>query len=127
MYKKSTMGKMSEGQITRNGALMPLADLSYRNTDIRIMLTDFANRFQKLTQLYAECQPCKKKAMEMGIQLTDAEAAGSNLEGFNLKDKLLDLQIECKQLLLKIDDVKKQLQDINDSIVERIKYEQDKL
>lgn len=97
---------------------MPLADLSYRNTDIRIMLTDFANRFQKLTQLYAECQPCKKKAMEMGIQLSDAEPAGD----FNLMDKLLDLQIECKQLLLQIDDIKKQLQEINDGITERIKY-----
>lgn len=99
---------------------MPLADLSYRNTDIKIMLTDFVNRFQKLTQLYAECQPCKKKAMEMGIQLSDAEVAGSSLEGFNLMDKLLDLQIECRQLLLQIDDVKKQLQEIDKSMSERI-------
>lgn len=105
---------------------MPLADLSYRNTDIKIMLTDFANRFQKFTQLYAECQPCKKKAMEMGIQLTDAEAAGSSLEGFNLMDKLLDLQIECRQLLFQIDDVKKQLEQINENIKERIIYERDK-
>lgn len=105
---------------------MPLADLSYRNTDIKIMLTDFVNRFQKLTQLYAECQPCKKKAMEMGIQLSDAEAAGSSLEGFNLMDKLLDLQIECRQLLLQIDDVKKQLQEIDKSMSERIIYERDK-
>lgn len=105
---------------------MPLADLSYRNTDIKIMLTDFVNRFQKLTQLYAECQPCKKKAMEMGIQLTDAEAAGSNSEGFNLMDKLLDLQIECRQLLFQIDDVKKQLQEIDKSMSERIAYERDK-
>lgn len=105
---------------------MPLADLSYRNTDIKIMLTDFVNRFQKLTQLYAECQPCKKKAMEMGIQLPDAEAAGSSLEGFNMMDKLLGLQIECRQLLLKIDDVKKQLQEIDKSMSERIIYERDK-
>lgn len=105
---------------------MPLADLSYRNTDIKIMLTDFANRFQKLTQLYAECQPCKKKAMEMGLQLTDAEAVGSSLEGFNIMDKLLDLQIECRQLLLQIDDVKKQLQEIDKSMSERIIYERDK-
>lgn len=105
---------------------MPLADLSYRNTDIKIMLTDFVNRFQKLTQLYAECQPCKKKAMEMGIQLSDAEAAGSNSEDFNLMDKLLDLQIECRQLLLQIDDVKKQLQEIDKSMSERIIYERDK-
>lgn len=105
---------------------MPLADLSYRNTDIKIMLTDFVNRFQKLTQLYAECQPCKKKAMEMGLQLPDAEAAGSSLEGFNMMDKLLDLQIECRQLLLQIDDVKKQLQEIDKSMSERIIYERDK-
>lgn len=120
------MGEMSEGQITGNGALMPLADLSYRNSDIRIIFTDFVNRFQKLTQLYAECQPCKKKAMEMGIQLTDAEAAGSSLEGFNIMDKLLDLQIECRQILLQIDDVKKQLEQINENIKERIIYERDK-
>ena len=101
---------------------MPLADLSYRNTDIKIMLTDFVNRFQKLTQLYAECQPCKKKAMEMGLQLPDAEPAGD----FNLMDKLLDLQIECKQVLLQFDDVKKQLEQINESISERIIYERDK-
>lgn len=105
---------------------MPLADLSYRNTDIRIMLTDFVNRFQKLTQLYAKCQPCKKKAMEMGIQLPDAEDAGSSLEGFNLMDNLLELQIECRQLLLRIDDVKKQLQEIDKSMSERILYERDK-
>lgn len=120
------MGKMSEGQITGNGALMPLADLSYRNTDIKTMLTSFVNRFQKLTQLYAECQPCKKKAMEMGIQLPDAGAAGSSLEGFNIMDKLLDLQIECRQVLLQFDDVKKQLEQINESISERIIYERDK-
>lgn len=106
---------------------MPLADLSYRNTDIKIMLTDFVNRFQKFTQSYAECQPCKKKAMEMGIQLTDAEAAGSSLEGFNLMDKLLDLQIECRQLLLQIDDVKKQLEEISESVKGRIEYERNNL
>ena len=101
---------------------MPLADLSYRNTDMKIMLTDFVNRFQKLTQLYAECQPCKKKAMEMGIQLSDAEPAGD----FNLMDKLLDLQIECKQVLLQFDDVKKQLEQIDENTKERIIYERDK-
>lgn len=106
---------------------MPLADLSYRNTNIKIMLTDFVNRFQKFTQLYAECQPCKKKAMEMGIQLTDAEAAGSSLEGFNLMDKLLDLQIECRQLLLQIDNVKKQLEEISESVKGRIEHERNNL
>ena len=120
------MGRMSGGQITGNGALMPLADLSYRNTDIKIMLTDFVQRFQKLTQLYAECQPCKKKAMEMGLQLTDAEAAGSNREDFNIMDKLYDLQIECRQVLLQFDDVKKQLEQISEGIKERIIFERDK-
>ena len=105
---------------------MPLADLSYRNTDIKIMLTDFVQRFQKLTQLYAECQPCKKKAMEMGLQLTDAEAAGSNREDFNIMDKLYDLQIECRQVLLQFDDVKKQLEQISEGIKERIIFERDK-
>lgn len=105
---------------------MPLADLSYRNTGIKIQLTDFVQRFQKLAQLYAECQPCKKKAMEQGIQLTDAEAAGSNREGFNIMDKLYDLQIECRQVLLQFDEVKKQIEQISEGIKERIIYERDK-
>lgn len=105
---------------------MPLADLSYRNTDIKIMLTDFVQRFQKFMQLYAECQPCKKKAMEAGIQLTDAEAAGSNREDFNIMGRLYDLQIECRQVLLWFDNVKKQIEQIDKDVKERIIYERDK-
>lgn len=100
---------------------MPLADLSYRNTDIKIRLVDFVQRFQKLTQLYAECQPCKKKAMELGIQLSDAEAAGSSREDFNRVDALLDLKIAIRGVLGDINSIKNELENIEKHISEEIK------
>lgn len=100
---------------------MPLADLSYRNTDIKVRLVDFTHRFQKLTQLYAECHPCKKKAMELGIQLTDAEAAGSSREGFNRMDALLDLKISIRGVLGDINSIKNELETIAKNVDEEIK------
>lgn len=100
---------------------MPLADLSYRNTDIKAHLVDFTQRFQRLTQMYAECQPCKKKAMEMGLQLTDAEAVGSSREGFNRMDALLDLKIAIRGVLGDINSIKNNLESIEKNVDEEIK------
>ena len=100
---------------------MPLADLSYRNMDIKARLVDFTQRFQKLTQLYAECQPCKKKAMEMGMQLSDAEAVGSIKEGFNRVDALLDLKIAIRGVLGDINSIKNELESVEKNVDEEIK------
>lgn len=105
---------------------MPLADLSYKNSDIAYRLKSFDRRFQKVVQLYQQCAPCKHKAAQMGVSMAEAPAVGSNDEEFNTLDKLLDLQIECKQVLYEFDDVKKELQRIAVNIENRIAEERQK-
>lgn len=95
---------------------MTIEDLYYRDTNFKMKLVNFADRLSEVTGFYEQFQLWEKRAMPMGVSLDD----------FNMRDKLLDLQIECKQILIIIDDIKKHLEDMQIILENYIKEQKEK-
>lgn len=80
---------------------------------------DFISSLRAFSKLKAQCAPCRKAAMEQGVNT-------SEVKDENMLDKLLELQIRHKALMENIDAVRVELERMGANIPALIKAEREK-